>query len=357
LPLEEIAQLELVCEPDIFLEILLGNLKNEVVSHQKFIRAEKLKKFAELTKKINTLKLDYNLNRDEINELEKKLNELNDAEMRAELSKYRYFDILNMEKITPRFLTLARLGGKIDSLSILKDDHNNDFASEQDRSDHIKKFYDKIYTNDTPGRNFSVNHIRDFLGPEVCEHHSILTDVERDDFDRVLTIQELDKAVQQLNEKSAGGRDGISTKFLKKYGYYIRLALHRHITACFEKKTLTQSFNSAVIKLIPKKGDITKLKNWRPISLLNCVFKIVSKAVDNRLKKLNEVILSRAQKGFTNKRYIQECIINIIDNIALSEGSATPAFVLALDMAKALDTVKHDFITRAYEFFGIGPYF
>jgi hypothetical protein len=101
--------------------------------------------------------------------------------------------------------------------------------------------------------------------------------------------------------------------------------------------------NSAIIKLIPKKGDLSKVKNWRPISLLNCSFKIIAKAVDNRLKKINEIVLSRSQKGFTNKRYIQECMINIIETIAYSEKEKVPSFVLALDMAKAFDTVRHSF--------------
>jgi hypothetical protein len=96
------------------------------------------------------------------------------------------------------------------------------------------------------------------------------------------------------------------------------------------------------------------LKNWRSISLLNVGFKIISKAINNRLKKMSDVILSRAQKSFTNKTNIQECLINIINSIEHCESSKLPAFVLALDMAKAFDTVRHDFMDLVYKFFGIG---
>jgi hypothetical protein len=113
-------------------------------------------------------------------------------------------------------------------------------------------------------------------------------------------------------------------------------------------------FSSASIRLIPKKGDTKLLKNWRSISLLNVGFKIISKAINNRLKKMSDVILSRAQKSFTNKRNIQECLINIINSIEHCESSKLPAFVLALDMAKAFDTVTHDFMDLVYKFFGIG---
>jgi hypothetical protein len=89
---------------------------------------------------------------------------------------------------------------------------------------------------------------------------------------------------------------------------------------------------------------------------LNCIFKVIAKAVDNRLKKLNEIILSRSQKGFQQKRQIHECLINIIETISYSEANKIPGFVLALDMAKAFDMVRHDFMNYVYRFFGVGPY-
>jgi hypothetical protein len=63
----------------------------------------------------------------------------------------------------------------------------------------------------------------------------------------------------------------------------------------------------------------------------------------------------RDQKGFTKNRLIQECMINIVETIAYSEKNKVPCFILALDMAKAFDTVRHDFMKKVYEFFGIGP--
>jgi Reverse transcriptase (RNA-dependent DNA polymerase) len=91
--------------------------------------------------------------------------------------------------------------------------------------------------------------------------------------------------------------------------------------------------------------------------LLNCVFKIISKAVDTRLEKISDIILSRAQKGFTKQRYIQECLINITESIAYCEDTGTAGFILAIDMAKAFDTVKHDYMMLVYKFLGIGNKF
>jgi hypothetical protein len=173
-------------------------------------------------------------------------------------------------------------------------------------------------------------------------------------YDRPLTIQELDNALNKLNVKSAGGLDGIPTQFIKKFWLFLRQPLLKYAHHAFGTSTLSQSFNSAGIKLIPKKGDLTKIKNWRPISLLNVIFKIISKAIDTRLQKITEIVLSRGQKGFTNKRQLHECIINISETIAFAENEKIPSFLLALDMAKAFDTVRHDYMSHVYKFFGFG---
>jgi Reverse transcriptase (RNA-dependent DNA polymerase) len=84
---------------------------------------------------------------------------------------------------------------------------------------------------------------------------------------------------------------------------------------------------------------------------------VLSKAINNRLKKISNTILSREQKGFTNKKYIQECLINIIEFAGYCNKTNTPGFILAIDQAKAFDMVSHNFIREVYKFFGFGPKF
>jgi hypothetical protein len=73
---------------------------------------------------------------------------------------------------------------------------------------------------------------------------------------------------------------------------------------------------TADIKLIPKKGDLTQIKNWRPISLLSNFYKIISRAINARLRVVAPRILSRAQKGFVPGRYMHETLINTLERIA-----------------------------------------
>jgi hypothetical protein len=136
--------------------------------------------------------------------------------MRMELEKYRHYDILNMEKISPRFLTLAKIKSNKGSLDDIKNDTGTDFLRQSDRYKYIKNFYAGIYRDDR-SRDLQPDAIESFLGEDICNEpvvlNSKLTPGESLSFDTPLAINELDLAIQQLNEKSAGGADGVSTKF------------------------------------------------------------------------------------------------------------------------------------------------
>jgi hypothetical protein len=151
--------------------------------------------------------------------------------------------------------------------------------------------------------------------------------------------------------------DGISNCLIKRYWALLRTPLHRYASLCHEKGTLTQNFSTASIKLIPKKGDASKIKNWRPISLLSCLYKVISRALNNRLKKASSYIFSRAQKGFTSDRHIQEVLINVIEMIAHCKTHDIPGAILSIDQAKAFDTISHLYMRQVYRFFGFGPNF
>ncbi len=183
---------------------------------------------------------------------------------------------------------------------------------------------------------------------------SIIPADDSADLESYITLEELDTSVAQGN-KSASGMDGLSNCFIKKYWEFLRLPLHRYTTACHTSGTLTQNFSTASIKLIPKKGDTSKLKNWRPISLLSCLYKVVSRALNNRLKKVTGFILSRSQKGFISDRHIQEVLINVIEIIAHCKSNNIPGALVSIDQAKVFDTISHKYMQQVYKFFGLGP--
>jgi hypothetical protein len=84
------------------------------------------------------------------------------------------------------------------------------------------------------------------------------------------------------------------------------------------------------------------------------MYKIISRAVNARLSTVVNRICSRAQKGFNNQRYTQECLINVIETIAHCKANDINGAVVAVDMAKAFDTLSHGFLREVFKFFNLG---
>jgi hypothetical protein len=316
-----------------------------------------LEKILTLKNKIGELKNNVNINLDELFRHEKILDDVVDSIMRAELEKNSLFKILNAEKNMPHFVKMTKIGKGSESLSNIKDDNGIAFDDDNLRKNHIKDFYRKLYTKPVDSPPLNENTIRDFLGEEICDSsivkNSKLTPDEKNMLITNFSVDELDEAMKEARSATASGPDGIGNTCFKKVWNYIRVPLTNYANCCVEKGTLTDNFRTASIKLIPKKGDISSINNWRPISLLNCSYKIISKAINSRLKKIANRILSRAQKGFTDGKYIQECLINIIETIARCNKAEVLAFVLAINQAKAFDSVRHDFMRLCLEFFEV----
>jgi exonuclease III len=352
--------LDRMVDTDIFMEVLINNVRNEVTSYQSFLFKEKKKEFDGAVSTLNRLKSDYVANDGKIRELEKKLNDLSDAEMRQDLECFALFEHVSAEKMSPKFLELAKLEKIEAKLDEIKDADGSDFASSNERKSYITRYFADIYKKSNEVNPYE-GCINDFLGPDILQHPTVrnakMPDNLKTDFERPLSSLELDNAVSSLCSSSAGGPDGLSVKFVKKYWSVFRHPLTEYASFCINKGGLSQSFATASIKLIPKKGDTGNIKNWRPISLLNVLYKVMSKALNNRLKKVSGKLITRSQKGFVDKRYIQECLINIIETINYGNQNNIQSFCLALDQKKAFDSVSHQFMTEVYKFFGFGPNF
>jgi len=138
----------------------------------------------------------------------------------------------------------------------------------------------------------------------------------------------------------------------KKFWPLLRVPLHRYLTHCLRTKNLSSTFKTAKIKIIPKKVTVKKLAIGARFPYSVVYTKDLSRALNNRLKKVRDIIFSRAQKGFTNQRHIQEVLINVIEGIAHCKHNNIPACILSIDQAKAFDSVSHSYKKGSSNFLG-----
>jgi len=97
------------------------------------------------------------------------------------------------------------------------------------------------------------------------------------------------------------------------------------------------------------------LKNWRPITLLNVDYKIVSKAIAKRMEPVLPSLIHSDQAGFIKGRYIGENIRLISDLMEQTKKDQTIGILLSLDFRKAFDTLEWPLMHYALEIFNFGP--
>lgn len=105
-----------------------------------------------------------------------------------------------------------------------------------------------------------------------------------------------------------------------------------------------------VITLVFKKGNKLDLENYRPISLLNTDYKILTKILANRMKRVIGGIIQPTQSYSIPRRDIADTIGTIRDVIEYMNSG----IVLGIDWNKAFDKVEHKFLFKVLEKFGFG---
>ena len=124
------------------------------------------------------------------------------------------------------------------------------------------------------------------------------------------------------------------------------------------KGVMSISQRQALIKLIEKKDkDKLKVKNWRPISLLNVDLKIVSKALAKRIKDVLPSIIGSEQTAYVKNRFIGEGGRLISDILEVSDTLNLNGYMVTIDFEKAFDSLNHEFLMQVLIKVGFPEYF
>ena len=117
--------------------------------------------------------------------------------------------------------------------------------------------------------------------------------------DEVLTLEEITKALKLLPNNKSPGSDGFTTNFYKFFWIDIKDFLFDSFRYSFTHGTLSNDKKLGVLNLIPKtQKDLRYLSNWRPVSLLQTDYKILTKTLALRLQKVLPKIISTDQVGY-----------------------------------------------------------
>ena len=96
----------------------------------------------------------------------------------------------------------------------------------------------------------------------------------------------------------APGPDGFTVEFFKAYWKVVKHDVYRVLEDSRRSTSFIKVLNATMITLIPKENEARTPDHYRPISLCNVVYKIISKVIANRLKPLLPSSISQEHAGF-----------------------------------------------------------
>ena len=184
-----------------------------------------------------------------------------------------------------------------------------------------------------------------------------LSDQDSGFYENVLSADEISHAVRGLSKGKTPGSEGLPVEFYVKFWDQLCPILLQIYQFSFDQGFLSTSMQGSVTRLIFKKDDPKNLKNWRPISLLNVDYKILSKALTNRLSKVLTSIVGEDQTCSVPNRTIFDNLTLFRDTLNYIDLTNETGILVSLDQEKAFDRVDRSFLSNVLRRFGFGSVF
>ena len=253
------------------------------------------------------------------------------------------------EKPTRYFYQLENSHQTRHAIHEIRVDNNNTVKTSRGVLRECNAFYSTLYTEEPVDRE-SQDWLLEQLDSTLSSEDQALCEGE-------LTVLECHEALSRMESGKSPGSDGFPAEFYSRFWGLLGRDLVETLNFSFREGFLSASQRRGILRLLFKKDDPLSLKNWRPISLLNLDYKIATKALSNRIRKVLPNILSEDQTCGVPGRSIFENLFLLRDTIDFARLKHLPAAVISLDQEKAFDRVNHPFLQRVLEKFNFGPDF
>jgi len=189
--------------------------------------------------------------------------------------------------------------------------------------------------------------------PKVIQYPNILTHADPNLAIIQLTIPEVTISLKKLNPGKAQGPDNIPTKILKDMADILAPSITGMFNFSLSHGTIPNAWKMANIIPIHKKGSRHQATNYRPISLLPVISKVLERCIYNKIIEHIIPKLSNQQHGFLSSRSTTTQLLTVFSRINNILDNGNQADVIYFDLSKAFDSVPHKLLIHKLRGFGI----
>ena len=180
-----------------------------------------------------------------------------------------------------------------------------------------------------------------------------ISNYQRSFLDESLSFQEITEALHKMKKGKSPGSNGYTACFFKCFWNQLGPFMYRAFVFCSHLGKTLLTHREGIITMIPKVGKSPdNIKGWRPITLLNVDFKIISAAISSRLQSVIDRLIDPCQTAYIKGRYTR-LVFDVINNLLMKDGSG---LIMSADFEAAFDSLSWRFVSMVLDQYNFGPY-
>ena len=204
--------------------------------------------------------------------------------------------------------------------------------------------------------NIIRSYFTDLFSSRGCEGNAVfrcvrrkVSEVQNQELTRPFEAQEIKDALFSMHPDKAPRPDGMNPGFFQNYWDVVSDDVTAACLFNLNNGVMPSGLNSTSIVLVPKVNSPERMSDLRPISLCNVIYKIMAKAVANRLRIIIPSIISDTQSAFIHGRSITDnamIAFEIGHYLKRKRQGKTGVAALKIDMSKAYDRIEWNFLRQ-----------